>query len=219
MLVPKLVAILTNMKLQSTPPQEMSPDREALTYLKRNGSMTVAQFYDAFGDRNPSLSQSEATDLVWRLVKQSQVEVEDVPPATGSLLEYMRLWERNLWFYASLVISLCTMFVISTVPLKMPWVILRWTLGSLFVLFIPGYLTLEALFPKDRELDGVEHLALSVGLSLALIPLVVLLLNYTPWGISITPVVTSLAIFTVGLALVALGRRFAMSVNRFHSES
>jgi uncharacterized membrane protein len=49
------------------------------------------------------------------------------------------------------------------------------------VLFIPGYVTAELLFPKGRELDTIEGFGLSVGWSLALVPLVGLLLNFTPW--------------------------------------
>jgi uncharacterized membrane protein len=60
-------------------------------------------------------------------------------------------------------------------------VLIRWVLGSLFVLFIPGYVTAELLFPKGRELDTIEGFGLSVGWSLALVPLVGLLLNFTPW--------------------------------------
>jgi len=84
-----------------------------------------------------------------------------------------------------------------------------------FVLFIPGYVALEALFPKGQELDGIERLALSVGLSLAMVPLVGLLLNYTPWGIRLDLIMISLTMLTVGLALVAFARRFRLSVERF----
>jgi len=54
------------------------------------------------------------------------------------------------------------------------------------VLFIPGHVAVEALFPKSREIDAIERFALSVELSLALVPLIRLLLNYTPSGISLT---------------------------------
>lgn len=41
--------------------------------------------------------------------------------------------------------------------------------GSVFVLFLPGYSLIRALF-GSRELDNIERFALSVGLSLALVP-------------------------------------------------
>jgi len=85
---------------------------------------------------------------------------------------------------------------------------------------IPGHVTVEALFPKGRELDTIERFALSVGLSLALVPLVGLLLNYTPWGIRLNPIVVSLNVLTVGLAMFALAREYRLStgVSRAYGE-
>jgi uncharacterized membrane protein len=54
----------------------------------------------------------------------------------------------------------------------------------------------------------MEKLALSIGLSLAIVPLVGLMLNYTPWGITLTPIMVSLAVFTEALALSALVRKY-----------
>lgn len=145
------------------------------------------------------------------LAERGKVDVEDSPPQVTSLIEYLGLWERNVWFYVSVAASLMTALVIYTVPSQLPLVVLRWILGSAFVLFIPGYVTVETLFPKGRELNGIERFALSVGLSLILVMLIGLLLNYTPWGIRLTPIVISLTIFTIGLALAALVRKFMLS--------
>jgi hypothetical protein len=196
-------------------------DDQALDYLRKNGTTTVPALLEALRAKNATVTteiETEIADLVWRLVERDQVDVEDVPPQVKSLREYLGLWERNVWFYASVAIPLITVLVIYTVPSQLPLVVLRWILGSVFVLFIPGYVTVEALFPKGRDLDGIERFALSVGLSLTLVMLVGLLLNYTPWGIRLTPIVVSLTILTVGLALVALGRRFSVSLQRFQSE-
>ena len=195
-----------------------SLDDQALDYLRKNGATTVPALSDALSAKNSTVTDTEVADLVWRLAERDQVDVEDVPPQVRSLREYLGLWERNVWFYASVAASLMTVLVIYTLPSELPLVAVRWVLGSVFVLFLPGYVTVEALFPKGRELDGIERFALSVGLSLALVPLVGLLLNYTPWGIRLTPIVISLTILTVGLALVALGRRFSVSLERFQSE-
>jgi uncharacterized membrane protein len=83
----------------------------------------------------------------------------------------------------------------------------RIPLGLSMVLFVPGYTLIAALFPKIKDLDGIERLALSFGLSIAVVPLIGLGLNYTPWGIRLTPVVISLAIFTLTMAAAAYYRR------------
>ena len=71
----------------------------------------------------------------------------------------------------------------------------RYVLGGVFVLFLPGFLLISALYPRSGEMDALEKIALSIGLSLAIVPLVGLVLNYTPWGIRLEPIMVSLALF------------------------
>lgn len=89
----------------------------------------------------------------------------------------------------------------------------RVPLGLLMVLFLPGYTLIAALFPNKDDLDGIERAALSFGLSIAVVPLIGLGLNYTPWGIRLAPVVISLSIFTIALATVAHLRRSSLPSN------
>ncbi|MEM1645553.1 MAG: DUF1616 domain-containing protein, partial [Ignisphaera sp.] len=85
---------------------------------------------------------------------------------------------------------------------------IRYVIGSLTVLFLPGYVTVEALYPKEDELTSLERLALSIGLSLAIVPLIGLILNYTPWGIRLTSVVIALIVYTMVIAMVASYRKY-----------
>jgi len=100
-----------------------------------------------------------------------------------------------------------TAITIYTLPQDAPFIYLRYILGSVFVLFLPGYMLIEALYPKPKDLETLERLALSIGLSLALVPLTGLLLNYTPWGIRLNPILISLTLMTGALALVAALRK------------
>jgi len=84
---------------------------------------------------------------------------------------------------------------------------LRTVLGIPFVLFFPGYALVSSLFPGKMDLDGVERLALSIGLSLAVVPLIGLALNYTPWGIRLQPTMASLFLFTLVMSLLSAYRR------------
>ncbi|MDD2754702.1 MAG: DUF1616 domain-containing protein, partial [Methanothrix sp.] len=100
----------------------------------------------------------------------------------------------------ALAVLLFTLTPLSNLPVRIP-------LGLLMVLFVPGYTLIAALFPKKSDLEGIERTALSFGLSIAVVPLIGLGLNYTPWGIRLTPVVISLAIFTITMAAAAYWRR------------
>ena len=81
---------------------------------------------------------------------------------------------------------------------------LRLILGLPFLLFIPGYVLVFALFPArktDRGIDTLERFVLSFGLSIAVVPLIGLLLNYTPWGIRLEPILLSVLLFIIGVGL------------------
>jgi uncharacterized membrane protein len=84
---------------------------------------------------------------------------------------------------------------------------IRIILGLPLVLFLPGYSLIATLFPGKDDLDGIERVALSFGLSIAIVPLIGLALNYTPFGIRLSPILFVLSIFTVSLALGAYARR------------
>ena len=190
-------------------------EHQALSLLEREGASTVESLFLKLKPKRPELTEVEFTDVVWRLSEQDRVELEDIPPATKTIQDYLRLWDRNLGFYAAIATALLTTLIIYTLPEDLPLVAVRWVFGSVFVLFVPGYVTVEALFPKGRELDGIERFALSVGLSLALVPLIGLVLNYTPWGIRLTPIIISLVLFTVLVACVGVARRFRAAAETF----
>jgi len=58
--------------------------------------------------------------------------------------------------------------------------------------------------------DECERIALSFGLSIAVVPLMGLALNYTPFGIRLVPILVVLSVFTVSLAVVACVRRLGL---------
>ncbi len=88
-------------------------------------------------------------------------------------------------------------------------------LAVLLVLFVPGYVLVAALFPgsftpEKSEMDWIERIALSFGLSIAVVPLLGLLLNFTPWGIRFAPIVATITLFTVGVGYAAYWRRMRL---------
>jgi uncharacterized membrane protein len=112
-----------------------------------------------------------------------------------------------MWFWALTALVALTLIVVFSVE-SSPLLYVRYVLGGVFILFLPGAMLISALYPRGGELDGLERLALSIGLSLAIVPLVGLVLNYTPWGIRLVPIMVSLAFFAEALAFGALVRKF-----------
>ena len=87
-----------------------------------------------------------------------------------------------------------------SIPETLP---LRVVLALPIMLFIPGYCVIAALFPKEGDINLIERFALSFGLSIAIVPLIGLGLNFTPWGIRLEPIMTAVTLFTLVMVLVA----------------
>lgn len=86
----------------------------------------------------------------------------------------------------------------------------RIILGFLCIIFFPGYTLISTLFPKQQDLSGVERTALSFGTSIAVVPLIGLIVNYTPWGIRLLPVLIALTIFILLTSIVAFYRSYRL---------
>jgi len=84
---------------------------------------------------------------------------------------------------------------------------LRAILGFPLVLFAPGYVFISALFPEKDELDPIERLALSMGLSICIVVFIGLGLNYTPWGIRLGPILFSITSFILLFTVITVYRR------------
>ena len=84
---------------------------------------------------------------------------------------------------------------------------IRIALAIPVILFIPGYCLLASLFPKNGDLDLMARMVLSIGVSIAIVPLIGLGLNFTPWGIRLDPIVLSLILFTLVMTLIILYQR------------
>jgi hypothetical protein len=147
----------------------------------------------------------DASKSVYILWKKGLLDLaEPKPPST--VIGYARNPD-NIWLWgviALVAVTLPLVFLANDPPL----IYARYVLGALFVLYLPGSMLIQALYSKAGELDGIERLALSIGLSLAVVPLTGLILNFTPWGIRLVPVTISLALITLALAVVALYRKF-----------
>jgi uncharacterized membrane protein len=107
-------------------------------------------------------------------------------------------------------LALLMLIVAGSNGLPAPLIGLRLLLGLAFVLFVPGYSLQAALFPRRDDLDGLERLALSIGLSIAVVPLVSLILDGLPWGIGLWPVTVAGSFFIAACSAIAWTRRWLL---------
>ncbi|ADN49842.1 DUF1616 domain-containing protein [Vulcanisaeta distributa] len=137
--------------------------------------------------------------MMW---KNGELELEGVPRNSVAYVFSV----EGLWYWVSLALVTASILAVTLIG-GGPLIYLRYGLGALMLLFMPGYALVESLYPRGDELSPLERLALSIGLSLAVLPLIGLVLNYTPWGIRFVPIVVSTNAVTVTLLTVALVRK------------
>ncbi len=140
-------------------------------------------------------------------IMSGKLKIRD-PNPPRDFLEYLTRPDYSLWAWTTitlLILTLFTVFLSETIPIL---IYFRYVFGSIIVLFLPGYVTIEALYPRENELSPLERLALSIGLSLALVPLIGLILNYTPWGIRLEPIITALTIYITTITFLGLYRKY-----------
>ena len=147
-----------------------------------------------------------ALKQVIELENEGRLNLSSPPGSIPKGLSAYLFSAHAAWFWIIITLSITTTISVFTIPENaIPYVYIRYVLGSIFVLLLPGYSLIKTLFPT-KEIDNIERTALSIGMSLALVPLVGLLLNYTPWGIRLTPVTLSLLSITIILTITGLIR-------------
>ena len=87
-----------------------------------------------------------------------------------------------------IIVFMCLSIFLIPIVLFNLIVLLQILLGLPFLLFIPGYMLIFILYPRKKEYNGIhvlERIGLSLGFSIALVSLIGLVLNTTPWGIGL----------------------------------
>ena len=109
---------------------------------------------------------------------------------------------------------------------------IRLVFGFILLFFIPGYVLTAVLFPRsaesvnpgaegflgpvDRDFTRLERATLSVGLSIAVVALLALAIDASPFSLSLTPLLLVLGGFTALGTVIAIQRRLQLPPeNRF----
>ena len=120
--------------------------------------------------------------------------------------------KKRLW-YGTGIVAFATLILILVPGRDTLWVkIPRTLLGSVYLLFLPGYwLTLS--FFKHEEIDWLERFALSFALSISVVPLLTFYTNLL--GLKITSLsVRSLALLIIIGNILWLQRAFIFKKHR-----
>ena len=166
-------------------------------------------------------TQEQIQDLLVDLENEEKLsftkKINPLPPTIKAFL----LSKNASWYWLTIALVTTTSISVFIIP-ENSFLLsyLRLTLGAIFLLFLPGYVIIKAIFPiniqintKSQSIDQIERIALSIGLSISLTPMVGLILNFTPWGIRLIPITLSLLLLTIIFATIAILREFQIEFN------
>lgn len=149
----------------------------------------------------------------------------------------MQLYLRKYPWDLIIIVGLSFCLLLYSLIFEFSWI--RVFLGLPFILFFPGYALLSALFPRrekpESELDSedtistkginlLERIAISIGLSIAIVPLIGLSINLIfdrteLIGIGQLQMIMSIFIFIIIFSIVGAIRRGKLEEKeRFHLE-
>lgn len=124
--------------------------------------------------------------------------------------------ERKVWepLPSDLVLVVALAALASAFALVMPLadIPLRAPIGLFLVLFLPGYAIVSAVFPGKEGLSIPFRAVLSVGLSLVTALIIGLVLNFSPWGLRLGPIVASLVLSTFAFVAIGYLRRVQLPI-------
>ena len=146
--------------------------------IRTHRCVNVKDVVNTLQAMDKSLTFEEIHDVINELKHDDKITLSE-PRVEGSFLNYLANISRSSSFWLTVLVSMLTLTTIYLMPQTAPWSAIRLTSGTIFMLFIPGYALTWLLFPT-RDTDGIELVALSIGLSFAVTPLIGLMLNYSP---------------------------------------
>jgi uncharacterized membrane protein len=163
-----------------------------------------------------NLPEREILEAILKLQAQGIIKLEDQGLESRSLAA--NATGEALWYLLTIAAGAITATLVFTIPENLyPWIYVRNFFGVIFVLFLPGYAFVKTLFPANlpgkppETLETIERIALSIGLSIALVSIIGLLLYFSPLGLSLPAIVISLFLFTSIFATVAVSRENQVS--------
>ncbi len=128
------------------------------------------------------------------------------PTRPHSIIEYIKSID-SLWFHILIIV-----LIITILSFVLDLTLIRIIMGTLFLLFLPGYLLLEFLYPTG-SLHSLEKIAFSISLSMVLVSLLGLIMNFTPTGILSLETIVLIAIVNLALGVLVLLRKYDLTLH------
>lgn len=191
--------------------ENISIGEHILQILAEKNPETIEQLVKLVRQKS-DFSEKQILKCILSLQSEGKIKLNDATPIAKSSTN--AILRRAYWYWATLIFTVVTVLLVLRVLENVyPIVYVRYFFGSLFVLLMPGYALIRALYP-DKRLDSIERIGLSIGMSIALVCLDAFLLNFSPWRITLLSLISSLSAVIIVFATAAVAREIILTVER-----
>lgn len=166
-----------------------------------------------------NLTDEEIIESVLKLQAQGTIKFENQPLPIQNLKTYLKTGAA-IWYWLTIITVIIATLVFTISENVYPWMYVRNVLGLIFILFLPGFALIKTIFPikisttsSNSKIEEFEQIALSIGMSIALVSTVGLLLYYSPWGLDLTSIVFFLVTFTPIFTTAAVIKEYRVRKN------
>ena len=181
-------------------PSEMELIREVIA---EQHPATVRELADLLQDMG-RFDETSYLNAIKTMMMDGSIRLGKPTYEIHSMLDYFITPIFSGWFWITISLVAVASLTVYMIPETYPLNILRFVFGSALIV-LPGCATIKLLFPQS-ELLSYEQLALSVAISLAIVPIIGFVLNLTPSGIRLLPITLSLSAYTIFAATAAAWR-------------
>jgi uncharacterized membrane protein len=166
-----------------------------------------------------SLSTKQINQVLLDLENENKIRFTKQDIAIDASFQEYVFSKKAAWYWKSALLAIITVLTVFLIPENAyPLIYIRISLGIIFIMFLPGFALMKMLFPakmqprtsKDPKLDLIERNFLCVGLSMVLVPIIGLGLNFLPFGLRLTPIVLGLLLITLVCATAAVFREYQL---------
>jgi hypothetical protein len=161
-----------------------------------------------------SVKEEEIIKVVMSLQAQGIIKLQNPRIQPQSFASYLRTREA-VWYEITIASAVITCILIFIIPENVyPLTYLRNVFGIIFILLLPGYTLIKALYPVNTavepagNLDSLERISLSFGVSITLVSIFGLLFNFSPWGLDLRVLILTLLVFTLAAGTSAIAREY-----------
>jgi uncharacterized membrane protein len=168
-----------------------------------------------------NLTEEKTLDWILKLQAEGLLRLQNQTPQSLNLANYLKT-DDAVWYWLTILLEVTTVILfLGLSESANPWFFARNVLGLIFILFLPGFTFTKAILPiskssdmASRSLEAIEQIALSIGISIAVVSIVGLLLYHSPLGLNYGIVVLCLLAITFVLATAAVFREYQVTRNR-----